>query len=171
MLDLLSPENLPKWKPTLGYEKEKPWVSEDGVYRGFNSGIAYPHIFTDFILDCDILFEGPQDGGITIRTDTTKRKTYENGYELDIDWGDEARTRGHIHFPIKPMPWKGHALIDVGKWHAVRIRAEGPRVIVFLDGKQVLMFEDTEFVSGRIVLQGEKNGVRYRNLRVTPLTK
>lgn len=126
-------------------------------------------VFTDFILDCDILFEGPQDGGITIRTDTSKPRPAHHGYELDIDWGDKARNLGHIHFAVKPEPYAGHALIDVGKWHAVRIVAKGPKVTVLLDGKEVLRFQDTEFASGQIVLQGEKDGVRYRDLKITPL--
>ena len=40
---------------------------------------------------------------------------------------------------------------------------------VRLYGTEVLTFEDGGFLTGQICLQGEKDGVRYRNLRVKRL--
>ncbi|MFC1452419.1 family 16 glycoside hydrolase [Verrucomicrobiota bacterium] len=71
--------------------------------------------------------------------------------------------------PVKPEPYVGNALIDVNKWHSVKITALGPKVAVALDGRDVLQFSDNSFLSGHICLQGEEGGVRYRNLKVTPL--
>ena len=56
-----------------------------------------------------------------------------------------------------------------GFWHAIRVTADGPRILVELDGKQVLAFEDDEYASGQICLQGEKDGVLYRYIKVTEL--
>ena len=122
----------------------------------------------DFTLECDFLFDGTGEGGIAIRCDVDAEYPWRQGYELDIDWAP-GRKQGHIHFPVKPEPYVGNALIDVGKWHTVRIEALGPKVTVALDGRNVLQFSDSSFLSGHICLQGEEGGVKYRNLRVTPL--
>jgi len=114
------------------------------------------------------VFNGKGEGGIQIRGDSKAERSWEVGYELDIDGAAEKR-EGHIHFPVNPSPYVGEARFEVGKWHSVRIVANGPKVVVHLDGKQVLQFEDAEFSSGQLLLQGEKNGVRYRNVRVTAL--
>ncbi len=167
-VDLFGPENRVQWQPTRGYEARKSWVWEDGVFRGLNSWVGYPQEFSDFVLECDILFKGKGEGGIAIRSDRTSDRPWDVGYELDIDWHGD-RKHGHIHFPVHPQPYRGSALIDVGKWHAVRIRAEGPHVVVFLDGEQVLEFTDDEFASGNICLEGNEGGVKYRNVKVSSL--
>jgi hypothetical protein len=67
---------------------------------------------------------------------------------------------------VNPKPYGGEALFTVGEWHTVRVVANGPKIVVYLDGTQVLQFEDEEYLSGQICLQGEKDEVQYRNLRV-----
>ena len=61
----------------------------------------------------------------------------------------------------------GEALFTVGVWHAIRVTADGPKIVVWLDGKQVLQFADDPYASGQICLQGEADGVLYRNVKVT----
>ena len=164
---LFSPEELPRWHVTPGYENQKPWRFKGGAYEGFDSWAAHPGVFGDFVLEVEILFSG-KEGGVVIRGDKDSREPWTSGYELDIDWAAD-RQHGHIHFPVKPKPYCGDALIDVGKWHAVKVRAAGERVTVFLDGEQALQFTDAEFSKGQICLEGHAGGVKYRNLRVMPM--
>jgi hypothetical protein len=166
--ELLSSENLPKWNLARGYEKRPAWVWHKGGYTGDNSCIAYPQHFTNFVLECEFLFQGKGEGGIQLRGDANAVRGWEVGYELDVHWAKD-RKHGHIHFPVKPTPYSGEALFTVDEWHAVRVTANGPKVVVELDGKQVLQFEDDEYASGQICLQGEKDGVLYRNVKVTEL--
>jgi len=165
---LLSPENLPKWQLTQGYESRPAWEWREGGYAGDSSCIAYPQCFTNFVLECEVLFQGKSEGGIQLRSDAAAARGWEVGYELDIDWARD-RQHGHIHFPVKPQPYCGEALFSVGEWHSVAVTANGPKVVVALDGQRVLQFEDAEYASGQICLQGEKDGVLYRNLTVTEL--
>ena len=116
------------------------------------------------------MFSGKGEGGIALRGDKNSNRPWESGYELDIDWAPD-REHGHIHFPVRPKPYTGDALIDVGRWHSLRIEAMGVRVTVFLDGKQVLTFRDTEFAQGNICLEGHVDGVKYRKLTVSALRK
>ncbi len=168
-VDLLSPEHMAGWRPTAGYERSKPWTLQDGVYWGHGGIMGYEDSFSDYILEVDFLFDGMGEGGIQIRGDRTAERSWEVGYELDIDWAAGKR-EGHIHFPVNPSnPYVGEARFEVGIWHTTRVVAIGPQVVVHLDGKQVLQFEDAEFPKGQLLLQGEKNGVRYRNIKVTRL--
>lgn len=167
-LDLLSPDRMSRWQAAAGYEKSKPWTLQDGVYWGHGGITVYEGIFSDFALEVDFLFDGKAEGGIQIRGAGSAKRSWEVGYELDIDWA-KGKKEGHIHFPVNPNPYVGDARFEVGKWHSVRVEAVGSRVIVDLDGRKVLEFEDSEFLSGQICLQGEMNGVRYRNIRVMKL--
>ncbi|MBT3378209.1 MAG: DUF1080 domain-containing protein [Lentisphaerae bacterium] len=165
---LLSPENVAKWVLARGYEDRSPWILEDGAYSGVNSIVAYPEQYSDFTLEFEFLFRGKGEGGIQLRGDSNAVRSWTVGYELDVDWASD-RKHGHIHFPVKPQPYGGDALFSVGEWHAVRVIASGPKVVVHLDDRQVLQFEDSEHLSGQICLQGEKDGVLYRNVRVREL--
>jgi hypothetical protein len=167
-VDLFDPEHQSKWHPTPGHERSRPWNITAGVAEGFNSWIAHPETFGDFVLDVEIRFSGKGEGGIVIRGDHRSREPWASGYELDVDWHAGHR-QGHVHYPVKPKPYGGAAVIDVDRWHRVRIEAVGSKVTTFLDGTRVLAFEDVEHAAGQICLEGHSDGVRYRNLRVTPL--
>jgi hypothetical protein len=168
-IDLLAPETISKWMLTPQYETRKPWVLEDGAFRGFDSWVGHKDAFGDFVLKCDFLYSGKGQGGIVIRGDRKSPEPWKDGYELDIHCPDGNPTNGHIHFPVRPRPYGGNALFELGKWHAVRIVAKGPSVVVFLDDKEVLAFEDQEFHQGSICLEGDTPGVKYRNLTVSSL--
>lgn len=165
---LFSPEGLPRWRVTPGYENQRPWQYKDGAYEGFESWTAHPGVFDDFDLHVEVLFSGKGEGGIVIRGNKDSRQPWADGYELDIDWAAD-RKHGHLHFPGKPKPYAGEALFEVGQWQAVKVRASGENVTVFLNGKQVLQFKDNEFSKGNICLEGHADGVKYRNLRIIPM--
>ena len=163
--ELFSSANLSKWRLVRGYEDRPAWGWRQGGYTGDNSCIAYPQEFGNFVLECEFLFQGKGEGGIQLRGDAGAAESWEVGYQLDVDWAPD-KTHGHIHFPVNPTPYCGEALFTVGEWHAVRVTADGPKIVVELDGNQVLEFEDDEYTSGHICLQGEKDGVLYRELKV-----
>ena len=165
---LFSPEELPRWKPTPGYENAPPWRLRDGAYEGFRSWVAHPDVFGDFVLEVEVLFVGKGEGGIVLRGDADSREPWNSGYELDIDWAAD-RKHGHIHFPGKPKLDVGEAPIEVNQWTPVEIRAKGENVTVYLKGQRVLSFTDAEFRKGNICLEGHTEGVKYRKLRVRPL--
>ena len=168
VVDLLSPEELPRWKPTPAYENAPPWRFRDGAYEGFRSWVAHPDVFGDFVLEVEVLFSGAAEGGIVLRGEAASREPWNSGYELDIDGAREGK-HGHIHFPCKPKPYIGDALIEIGKWTPIEIRAKGRTVSVYLKGQRVLIFADPERSEGNICLEGHADGVKYRKLRVRPL--
>lgn len=80
------------------------------------------------------------------------------GYQVDIDPSERAWTgeiydeaaRGWLEAfdktPVKRM-------IEADRWHALRIRAEGPRIRTWLDGEPITDFEDDLRAEGFIALQ------------------
>lgn len=61
--------------------------------------------------------------------------------------------------------------IKTGKWYAIRVRCEGPRFQVFLDGDKVLDFTDKTHphLKGRVGVGTWRTSARYRKLKVTSL--
>ena len=161
---LLGSEEIANWRIVFG--PETPWSLDEGAYRGHDNWTGYGPVPDDFVLECEFLFDGKGEGGIAFRCNLDAEYPWRQGYELDIDWASD-RKQGHVHFPGNPQPCVGEARFEVGKWHAVRIVAKGDSVTVFLNGKQVLAFQDAEFKSGQLCLEGHETGVVYRNITLT----
>ncbi len=61
--------------------------------------------------------------------------------------------------------------IKTGKWYTIRVRCEGPRFQVFLDGDKVIDFTDKTHphLKGRVGVGTWRTSARYRKLKVTSL--
>jgi hypothetical protein len=167
-MDMLSGEHAAEWRPAETCQDSFTFQIRDGVVWGQGGVIGCDAVFDDFVLDGEFLFDGTAEGGVQIRGYCDAERTWEVGYEMDIDWAPDG-VHGHIHYPVKPKPYAGEALFEVGKWQSFRVKAAGPLVTTYLNGEKVLQFEDEEYREGQICLQVEVDGVKYRNLHITPL--
>ncbi len=60
--------------------------------------------------------------------------------------------------------------IETGRWYQIKVRCEGPKIQVFLDGKQTMEINDPEGPQGGQVGVGTWNTqAKFRNLKVTAL--
>lgn len=188
--DLLTPSEMPNWKATAWRADVEPWTLADGVFGStgrivadpdtpecFAHWVGHADVFDDFILEFEFLFDGSGQSGVVLRGDREAAKTWEVGYELDIDRTADGKA-GHLHFPVNPKPYTGKELLfTVGEWHAVRVEARGPTITVMLDDKDTLEIVDDAFQRGQICLEDgpcEKAGhtgshVKYRNMRIKTL--
>lgn len=166
--ELFSPKEMLKWRVAAGYEKSKSWTLQAGEFWGHGGVVGYEDVFSNFVLEFEFLFTGEAKGGIAIRGDRTAQPVWDSGYKLEIDWADD-RKAGQIRIPAKPEIDAGKARFKLGRWRTVKVEAVGSRITVYFGRKKVLEFEDDEFAKGQICLQGEKDGVRYRNLKITLL--
>ena len=105
-----------------------------------------------------------------IRGDRESGLPWLSGYELDIDGAGDSGL-GHVHFPCHPQPGPGELRFEVGDWHHLRVEAMGPEFRVVLDGEDSLSFADDRYRYGQILLEGERDGVTYRNLHLQVLDK
>ena len=56
-----------------------------------------------------------------------------------------------------------------GKWNTYEIRAEGPRMIVTLNGTRTVDVQDTKHARGSIGLQYGAGVVKFRNVQIRSL--
>lgn len=109
-----------------------------------------------------------------------------DGYEVQIDNnttdGDRSRPSNAGTGAIFRRAEARYVVPDNGEWFTTTLAAHGPRLSVWVDGYQVVDFEDTRpadenprrgtrLAPGHIALQGhdEQTDVSFRNLRVAPL--
>jgi hypothetical protein len=157
------------WKLTKAYRSIRPWTLADSVFEGSDGWIAHNLDLADFVLEGDFLYNGKSEGGVLVRGDAEAWIPWLHGYKMDID-ADMPGT-GHIHFPYRPQPNPGVVQFPVAVWQHFGIRAVGENVSVRLNGKEVIRFRDDHYRYGRICLEGEKGGLRYRNLKLQRLDK
>jgi Domain of Unknown Function (DUF1080) len=157
------------WKLTKAYRSIQPWKCTDSLFEASDGWIATDAVWGDFVLEGEFLYNGKSQGGVLVRGNREAWIPWLHGYEMDID-ADMPGT-GHIHFPFRPQPNPGVVQFPVDIWHAFSIRAAGQDISVKLDGKEVIKFRDDHYRYGSICLEGEKGGLRYRDLRIQKLDK
>lgn len=148
---------------------QRAWAMADSALQGTDSWLGHEQQVGNFVLEGEFLYDGTGQGGIVLRGDRDSWLPWLSGYELDID--DAGMGQGHIHFPCHPQPYGGDARFSVGVWQRISVRAVGQTVTVSLNGVKALSFTDDHFRYGQICLEGYKDGVRYRGLRMQILDK
>lgn len=173
-------------KSLNGWVQDTPgvWSVVDGMIRGRHSGQEYNDFlrtkeeFENFELTVDFrLLNGVGNSGIQFRSVPAKIEHELSGYQADIGgkyWGalyDESRRRKIL----AQAPAEFLAKLDKTAWHTYTVRAEGPRVVMGMDGTQILDYTEAEPGLGQkgvIALQihrGPGMEVWFRNIRVREL--
>ncbi len=170
------------WK--FGDEKAKSWRIEDGaiVANGNRSHAYYvgdEEPFKDFELKVDVMTEPGSNGGIYFHTKYQESGWPQAGFEcqVNVTQGDWIKT-GSLY---------GLACIGVtpaqdNKWWTQHITVKGNKVVVKIDGKTVLEYNEPagaqpgkdfarKIDRGTFALQAHdpKSVVRYKNIRVKRL--
>ena len=145
---------------------------EKAVGRG-NDYLCLDGDYGNFELRLEARVKGTADpnGGIHVRSSRTAAR----GYQVDLGppyYGclyDELR-RGRMLAWANPKQ-----VIETGQWIAYRIRCEGPRIRIWINGTQTVDYTEQESgieTSGAIGLQSHANRPTetwYRNIRVRKL--
>lgn len=138
--------------------------------------------FSDFVLRLKFKLEGTEgfiNSGVQIRSQPLEDPAYEMiGYQADLGagyWGsiyDESRRNKVLAAPDSLTLVKA---LKPGDWNEYEIRAEGPRIQLFINGHQTVDYtEPDESIpqSGLIALQihgGGKALVHFKDLSIEPL--
>ena len=145
------------------------WSLVDGAAQA-DSGAGFlvtPESYGDFELVLQYATEEPANSGIFIRCADATSVTDRNSYEVNIfdTRPDQTyRTGGIVHIaaPVSQVD-------SPGRWNTYEIRAEGPRLRVWLNGEQMVDVEDEQFASGPIALQYGFGVVKFRNVMIRGL--
>jgi|WetSurMetagenome_2_1015567.scaffolds.fasta_scaffold89077_1 hypothetical protein len=157
------------WQLMKAYRSAGPWKCTDSLFEGSDGWITHNAVAGDFVLEGEFLYNGASQGGVMIRGDAEAWVPWLHGYEMDID--EDMPGTGHIHFPYRPQPNPGVVQFPANTWQRFSIRAVGQDISVALNGKDVIKFRDDHYRYGVIGLEGERGGLKYRNLRVQKLDK
>lgn len=180
-------------KTFTGWEgnTESVWRIEDGALTAGsltskqekNDFLATTKEYSDFEMTLQWRLQGTEgfvNGGVQFRTQRIPNHHEVSGYQADLGAGydgalyDESRRNKILAKPTDEVLKK--ALKPLGQWNEYRIRAEGPRIQLWLNGVQTVDYteEDAKIAkSGIIAVQIHGNAtsvVQYKNLELIDLT-
>ncbi len=145
------------------------WEIADGAV-GADSGSGFlvtKESYADFELTLEFWVDEPANSGIFVRCADAMSVTDRNSYEVNIydTRADQTyRTGGIVHIAAP-----NSVIMTGGKWNSYEIKAEGSRLMVTLNGEDMVEVRDTQFADGPIALQYGLGIVKFRNVRVRGL--
>ena len=145
------------------------WEIADGAV-GADSGSGFlvtKESYADFELTLEFWVDEPANSGIFVRCADAMSVTDRNSYEVNIydTRADQTyRTGGIVHIAAP-----NSVIMTGGKWNSYEIKAEGSRLMVTLNGEEMVDVRDTQFADGPIALQYGLGIVKFRNVRVRGL--
>jgi len=123
--------------------------------------------YTNFEIRADFWVTPDANSGIFIRCQDPAKVGAATCYEVNIydQRPDQSYRTGGIVDVAKPA-----AMINTGnKWNTLEIVAKGPRLIVRMNGTQMVDIEDKKFARGPFALQAGLGVVRFRNVQIREL--
>jgi Domain of Unknown Function (DUF1080) len=185
------PKPLFNGKDLTGWEgdTDKTWRVEDGAIVGGSLDTVVPRneflcttrIYGDFELKLKFKLLGDKDkanAGVQFRTRRIPKHHEVSGYQADIGagyWGalyDESRRNKILAAPKAEDAVKA---VKVGEWNEYTIRAEGPRIQLWLNGTKTVDYTEADAkieATGVIALQvhgGAKSKVMYKDITIEEL--
>ncbi len=145
------------------------WEIADGAV-GADSGSGFlvtKESYEDFELTLEFWVDEPANSGIFVRCADAMSVTDRNSYEVNIydTRADQTyRTGGIVHIAAP-----NSVIMTAGKWNSYEIKAQGSRLMVTLNGEDMVDVQDTQFADGPIALQYGAGIVKFRNVRVRGL--
>ncbi len=183
------------WEGDIG----SVWRIEDGAFvagslekkQEKNNFLATTKTYGDFELTLKWKLEGTEgfvNGGVQFRTERIPNHHEVSGYQADLGKGydgalyDESRRKKMLAQPSPEVLAKAQK--PLGEWNDYRIRAEGNRIQIWLNGVQTVDYTETQGVvlqdgksmvikpTGIIAVQihgGATSIVRYKDLMIEEL--
>lgn len=140
------------------------YVEADG-YTG--SYLVTKEDYADFELELEFWPSMDANSGVYVRNESGDRIGADYGYEINIyDTNENPINRSGAIIRFSPP------LTEVttgGKWNKYEIRAEGTRIVVYLNGTLVADLDDDTYASGPIAFQNNGGLIRFRDIRIRRL--
>jgi hypothetical protein len=145
------------------------WEVVDGVVQA-NKGTGFlvtKESYGDFQVKLEFWVDESANSGVFVRCQNTKEITAANAYEVNIfdKRPDQSYRTGGIVDVAKPS-----SVINTGgKWNTFDITAQGPKLIVILNGTRVVDVEHKGHARGPVALQYGAGTVKFRNVEIRRL--
>jgi Domain of Unknown Function (DUF1080) len=152
---------------------EANWSFKDGILAADKLAGKDPaylvskNSYKDFQIRAEFWTDEEANSGIFLRCDTNKVIDSKVCYEVNI-------------YDKRPDPTYGTgAIVDVakvnpmpkaaGKWNTYEITAQGPHLVVVLNGEKTADAQDSKHVEGPLALQYGSGVVKFRKVQIKPL--
>src|SRR4030095_9489576 len=145
------------------------WQLMDGVVQA-NKGTGFlvtKQSYTDFQLKVEFWVDDDANSGVFIRCEDPQQINAMNAYEVNVydKRPDQTYATGAIVDVAKPLtPMKAG-----GKWSTFEITAQGPHMVVVMNGTKTVDVQNSAHARGPIALQYGAGTVKFRNVQIKPL--
>lgn len=123
--------------------------------------------YKDFQIRAEFWVDDEANSGVFLRCADPKKINAKTCYEVNIfdKRPDPVYGTGAIVDVAKvvPMPKAG------GKWNTYEITAQGPHLVVVLNGVKTVDVQDSQHASGPIALQYGSGVIKFRKVQIKPL--
>jgi len=145
------------------------WQLMDGAVQA-NKGTGFlvtKASYADFQLKVEFWVDDDANSGVFIRCENPQQITAMNAYEVNIydKRPDPSYGTGAIVDVAKPLT----ALKAGGKWNTYEITAQGPRMVVTLNGTKTVDVQNSAHPRGPIGLQYGAGTVKFRSVQIKPM--
>ncbi len=142
-------------------------ATADSGTKGQNSFLMTKDAYGDFMLRAEFWVSDDANSGIYMRCPDPNNPTDRSCTEANIfdQRPDPTYGTGAITWlsPIKDMPKAG------GKWNTFEITAQGPRIVVVMNGVKTAETDQSHALRGTIGLQWAQGVVKVRRVEIKPL--
>ena len=123
--------------------------------------------YSDFELELEFWVNTEANSGVFLRCQDRDAVSDTSCYEVNIydTRADQTYRTGGIVNVVAPDEF----VYTGGQWNRYEISANGNRLQVRLNGRDLVDVEDSQFASGPIALQYGSGTVKFRNVRIRPL--
>jgi hypothetical protein len=149
------------------------WEYKDGVLSADKLASKDPaylvskNSYKDFQIRAEFWTDEEANSGVFIRCDTNKVIDAKVCYEVNIydKRPDPSYGTGAIVNVAKVNPMPKAA----GKWNTYEITAQGPHMVIVLNGEKTADVQDSTHAAGPIALQYGSGVVKFRKVQIKPL--
>lgn len=166
-----------KYGPEEWYVEDSLLVCESSKEKKYGY-LATEKYYQDFELTLEFKQEADGNSGVFVRSYMKNPENVEiSGWQVEVAPPDlhtggiyESYGRGWV---VKPEPEK-EKFLQMGEWNKMRIRVQGDKVITWLNGEEMVTWQDEKFGKGkgRICLQIHDGGgikVYWKNIKIRSL--
>ena len=149
------------WEYKDGMVTADKLASKDPAY------LVSKNSYKDFQIRAEFWTDEEANSGVFIRCDTSKVIDAKVCYEVNIydKRPDPSYGTGAIVNVAKVNPMPRAA----GKWNTYEITAQGPHMVIVLNGEKTADVQDSTHAAGPIALQYGSGVVKFRKVQIKPL--
>jgi Domain of Unknown Function (DUF1080) len=127
--------------------------------------------FADYQFRCDYKMAAGGNSGVFLRTLHEPKDVLKDCYEVNIV---DEHPEGYLTGSIVGLQKTAEPIQGSGDWHTLLLAANGTKITVAIDGKEVCAYDDTRPEarrSGLIGLQKNAGKIEFRNITLKPLNQ